>query len=498
MSKKLAKSFGYKAVHITVLMLYSLLLIPVLLNYWDLEVYGAWIALYAFFNLIQVMELGHSTYVGNEINRIVHTNKQEAKNVLGSALRANLIVGSVQLLIVVLIYKAGLLGYLLDKEIDDTQVAKVLGILFVYRMSIGSFRGVIVKTLNPYGLIYKSFQFSLTEKIIEFFILVTAAVSKISLVELALLWLFVKTAYSVIILFQLKRLLPEFFPWWRYGSFSQGLGNLKRSLSFAASNFLDRLGNDGIVLVVSVLVGTTFLPLFSATRTLVNFGLKLSDFFLNPLTPEIINLYAKNKLKVIQNIFKTYWFLTGTILIAGFTASLFFITAIFNIWTNGKLEFSMFLYCSLVVIFLVQNYGKVMLAFFTAINNTQAVLVASIIRICIFFGVTIALKQQGLTAVLIGLIAAELVVVSLWLPTNIFKQFDLKLKQKAQFYLNLITVVIVAGLYYFNYSQASILIQLLFLFVIIGLLVFQFFLIDAGMRENVIGRLKRMAKIKSK
>ena len=153
MSKKLYKSFGYKGLQIIVLILYSLLLIPVLLNYWDLEVYGAWIALYAFFNLIQVIELGHSVYIGNEFNRIVHTQKEKAKVLLGSAIRANILVGVLQLSIVFILFKLGLLRYLLDKNIDDREIAIVISILLLYRMCIGSFRGIIVKTLNPFGLI---------------------------------------------------------------------------------------------------------------------------------------------------------------------------------------------------------------------------------------------------------------------------------------------------------------------------------------------------------
>ncbi|MCP4970938.1 MAG: hypothetical protein GY932_10130, partial [Arcobacter sp.] len=149
MSRKLFKSFGYKAVHIIVLVLYSLLLIPILLNYWDLKVYGAWIALYAFFNLIQVLEFGHGTFVGNEFNRIVHTQVDKAKALLGSALRANLIVGFFEIIIIFIIYQFGFLRYLLDSDIDDREVAIVLSILFFYRIIMGSFRGIIVRILNP-------------------------------------------------------------------------------------------------------------------------------------------------------------------------------------------------------------------------------------------------------------------------------------------------------------------------------------------------------------
>ena len=93
MIKSLFKSFGYKTVQTVVLTLYSFLLIPILLNYWELKVYGAWIALFTIFNLIQVIEFGHATYIGNQFNAIVKENTEKAKIVLGSALRANFLTG---------------------------------------------------------------------------------------------------------------------------------------------------------------------------------------------------------------------------------------------------------------------------------------------------------------------------------------------------------------------------------------------------------------------
>lgn len=456
MSKKLYKSFGYKAVEIVVHTLLSLLLIPILLNYWDLEVYGSWIAIYAFYNLLQVIEFGHSVYVGNEINRIVHAQLEEAKIVLGSALRANFLIGLIQLAIIFAMYYFGLFSFVLDKSIDDKEVALVLGILFLYKMVIGTYRGLIIKIVNPFGFIYKSFQFSFTEKILEFGILTSVAVAGFSLIELAILWFCVKLVYSVIILRELKNLMPEFFPWWKYGDFKIGIKNLKNSLSYGASNFLNRLGNDGIVLIISAFVGTTFLPLFTATRTIINFGLKLSDFFLNPLAPEVINLHVQKKQAKILDIFKSYWFVSSGLLIIGFTVSLFFIEHIFEFWTGGKLEFSMALYCSLAVILLVQNYGIMITTFFTCINKTTIVLRTSVMRMALFFLIAFLFKNYELYGVLLGLFLSELIVAGVYLPYNMFREFDLTGSEKLKYMVNLLTVLCVAYLYYAIFQEKPI------------------------------------------
>lgn len=492
MAKKLVKSFGYKAVHLIVLVLYSVLLVPILLRFWDLEVYGAWIALYALFNLIQVFEVGHGTFVGNEFNRVVNTDVDEGKRILGSALRANFLIGFLQLGVVYILYVTHFLDKFLDKGVDAKTVTIVLFILFVYRMIIGSFRGIIVKILNPFGLIYKSFVFALTEKILEFGILAVAAVGEVSLIYLAWLWLIVKFIYSVIVLFQLKKILPDYYPWWKYGDFKLGFVNFKKSIPFFASNFLDRLGNDGIVLVVSVIMGSTFLPLFAATRTIVNFGLKLSDFFLNPIDPEMINLYAQNKKKQLLEIFKSYWLVTGIILTVGFTASLFFIEHLFNLWTGKNLEFNLLLYSALVIIFLIQNYGKVLYTFFNGINHTRAVFYSTFLKVVLFFIVVYVLRDYGLYAVLIGLLFSELFISSILLPYFSFKIFNLTSKQKLLFFINLFSVLFLGWVYYLNiYGNNTIWISLSFI-PVLTLLYIQYADISIETKQMVFKRIGKL------
>jgi len=494
-SKKLIKSFGYKGLHIIVLILYSLFLVPILLNYWDLEVYGAWIALYAFFNLIQVVELGHGVFVGNEFNRIVHTQKEAAKKLIGSALRANLIVGFFQLALIFSLYKLGLFRYLLDESINDFEISLVLYILFFYRMTIGSFRGIIVRIFNPFGLIYKSFQFSLIEKVLEFFILISAAIYGVSLIELAMLWFLIKFLYSITILIQIKKTLPEYFPWWQYGSFSEGLKNLKKSLFYASSYFLDRLGNDGIVLIVSAIVGSSSLPLFSATRTLVNFGLKLSEFFLKPLGPEMINFYSRNQKSKIIDIFKSYWFASISILIVGFAVSMFFIEDLFTFWTRGKLEFNFILFCALALILVLNVYGKAMVAFFTGINKINIVLLTSVIRISLFFTIAFIFKDYGLNGVLLGMFFSELLVVTFWLPFNTFKIFSFNNLEKVNFFVYLFAVFCLGIIFYCKYLDLPLWLFLISFTMIIFFGYYQYKLISIESRNIILSQFKKIIKI---
>lgn len=494
MATMLFKSFRYKTIHTVIHTLYSVLLIPILLTYWDLKFYGAWIALFSIFNIIQVLEYGHATYIGNKFNALINSNPEEAKNVLGSALRANLLTGVFELAIVYCLFKSGLLQIILKTDINDTTITMVLAILFVYRMVIGSFKGIVVKTLNPFGLIYKSFQFATVERLLDFLILAGVAVWGLSLIKLAIVWVCVKTVFSICVLLSLKKTLPDLYPWWQYGTFKTGFLNFKKSIPFVVSNFLERLRNDGIVLIISILMGVSFLPLFVATRTIVNIGLKIGEIISIPLNPELINLYIQKKFQKIQDVFKVYWLSTASVLIIGYLISLTFIEQLFGYWTKGKLAFNLVLYSSLIVILLVQNYGKIIFTFFSSINKSKVVLTTSILRAVILLVAIITFKAYGLYGVLSAMFLSELIVNAIYLPYQSFQVFSPDLNNKIRFYLNLCTVLYIAFLLYLNVINISFWVICALSTIVFCLLYYQYVFVSLDSKNYLIkkiGMLKR-------
>ncbi len=495
MDKNLYKSYGYKTIEILIVLLYAILLIPILLNYWSMEVYGSWIAILAIFNFLQVFEQGHATFVGNKFNRIVNSKPERGKEILGSAIKINFIICLIEILVLYVLYITGSLRYFLDDTINDKTVVLILFIMMLYRLFFGSYRGIIVKTLNPFGLIYKSYQFSLTEIILDFFILCIAAFSGLSLVELAVFWFMVKVVYSLIILYQLKRLLPEFFPWWKTGNFKMGIHNFRESLYFTFSNFLEKIGNDGVTLFVSAFLGTSFLPLFVATKTIVNFGSKVSDLILSPLSPIMINLYSKNQKSKILDIFRSYWFFTSVILIIGYLGSLYFIDDLFKIWTSGKLEFNLLLYSGLIFIYLIQNNGRVLNDFFLGLNKKKVIIIGSVLKAAVLIILYFFYKEVTLRALLRGLIIAEFVVAGIWFPISIFKIFNFTIWNKILFYLNIFAVFYVGIYLYLNgvYKNIGLLLFVLALPLPL-LLYFQYSLIP----KNTLAIILKKFNIKSK
>lgn len=474
MTDKLNKSISYKAVQTVGFTLYSLLLIPLLIKFWGTETFGSWIAIYALYNLVQVVEFGHNTYVGNAFNVLVHIDTGGARNLLASAFKINLLSGVIQMSVIFIIYKIGAFGYFIESDIEQKDILTILIILFLYRLIIGSYRGMLVKILNPFGYIYKSYQFSIFERFIEFVVLVLAAVKGYSLVNMALIWLITKSLYSIGILWYLKRLLPDYFPWWQGGSLAEGWSNYKRSMAFIGSSLLDRMASDGVILLISVLIGSTFLPLFVAIRTLVNFGTKLSEIFLGPITPELINLYAKGLKDRLVQVMGYYWVITGGLLVIGFMLSVWVIEPVFEIWTNGRLEFKPLVYYGLIVVMITQNMGSILNSFLRGINRTNTVFYTSLLRtsmilIGIYFFYTMSIK-----GLILALGIAEFFKSVFWLPYWCSKDLPVSFKNFGMLYLNPLLVGLTILYFFLEFENVSVWVLFAIIVLIAALLYWQF------------------------
>lgn len=495
MTDKLSKSISYKALQTVGFTLYSLLLIPLLIRYWDTATYGSWIAIYALYNLVQVIEFGHNTYIGNAFNSLINTDKDKAREILGSAFRVNVLAGLLQMAVLWGIYSVGAFGFFIKSDLPEGDIAIILFLLFLYRILIGSYRGLLIKILNPFGYIYKAYQISLAERLIEFIVLTSAAFSGISLINLALLWFITKSLYSIGILFYIKNLLPEYFPWWKHGSYKLGLKNFRSSIAYMVSIFMNRVVSDGVLLIISPLMGTEFLPVFLATRSIVNFSVKIGDIILSPLGPELINHYANKFYDKLMRIFSYYWSITGSILVFGFAISIFLIEPIFEIWTGGRLKFRPILFFGLALAALLRNYGAVLYTFLMGINKARIVLVTTFLRsITLVLGIYF-LYPMGVKGLVISFIASELITSIIYLPISYVRTMNFKVNNSRSFWINPSVAIALGFFFYLDQKEASPIWLIAVCIVIALLLYLQFKSIEKTARAKLSSLWQRFKNV---
>ncbi len=78
----------------------AILLVPILLTFWGNETYGIWLVLNAGYIILQTLDSGQQSFIGNEFNIKFFSNRDELQNVLASSLRMAFLIGIFQLIIV--------------------------------------------------------------------------------------------------------------------------------------------------------------------------------------------------------------------------------------------------------------------------------------------------------------------------------------------------------------------------------------------------------------
>src|SRR5262245_58679257 len=124
----------------------QVVLVPVYLSVWGARTYGAWLALQSAFSLVQILDSGHSRYLGNEFLRLGARRKQLLRRTFWSSLRIAIGLGALQVGVVGVLWALGGLTYLFDAGVGDnaTLMQHCTIVLLAYAIMwwiLGSFGG---------------------------------------------------------------------------------------------------------------------------------------------------------------------------------------------------------------------------------------------------------------------------------------------------------------------------------------------------------------------
>ena len=431
----------------------AIVLVPFFLKYWGNEKYSLWITLYAFVNLMRTLDAGHQNYIGNEFNKLFHINKDEAKSLLGSSFKVAYLLGAFELFIYLVILFSGLHKNIVG--IDETQFNVSFGILVFLIMwfLVGSVGGILVKIILPLGKYSRSLYLNIIIKVLEttciiVSLLLGASVNVLCL-AISICWLL----YTAYIMYDIRKMMPEFYPWWKGGSFKEGLSNLFKSMVITVNVFIEQFSTNGIVIFIANIVGVLKVPVFTTLRTVGNTFIQATTIVLNPLVPELIRFHVKEEYDKIRSIVIANWFVSSLIVNIPLMFLTPYIKVLFEWWTNGKIEFDLALYLTLTMSISLVNYGKTFVVYITGINNLKALTFITSTRFVILLVIGIPLlKIYGLGSIGWSFLAAELVssvLVPYYFVNKQFKKHYMGFSSK-DIMLSLAPSLLL-GLYYFEF-----------------------------------------------
>lgn len=385
-----------------------------MLLYWGREKYGIWITVSSFYALIQVLDIGHQNFIGNEFIKLFHKDKENARKLIASSIIISLLVGAAEILLTLVVIISGMLPSLLGVSAETAQIERLnLSILVLVASWVltGSVGGILVRMIIPLGLMATFIHFGSVIRALFVGILVVGAYFNLSIFWVCIFNAVVVTVYNIALLNYVKNKLPDFFPWWSGFDLKAGLKAWRKSLVLTVTTILEQLSNNGLIIAIGKFLGVASVPVFSTQRTIANASQQGLNLFVQPLQPELIKFHVNGNGEKVKNIIFLNWiFLFGTIHIV-LTAMLPLIDPIYKYWTQHKLPYDAALMYLLFGSVAIAGFSKATINYLTGINHLKSLTVITVARfVTLFGGSLLLLKNMGLVSFGYGILASEIVV----------------------------------------------------------------------------------------
>lgn len=470
----------------------SIILVPFFLKYWGNEKYSIWLTLYAFVNLMRTLDTGHQNYIGNEFNKLYHQDKGKARQLLGSSFKIAYLLGLFELLIYLLILFTGLQEKAVGINEGSYNVSWGIISFLVMWLLVGSAGGILVKIILPIGKYSRSLYLNIIIKVLETLSIVVCLYLNTSINMLCFIVAACWLVYTLYLFYDIRHLMPEFYPWWKGGSMKEGFSNLAKSVVVTLNGFVEQFSLNGILVFIASIVGVLKVPAFTTLRTIGNTFTQATTIVLNPLIPDLIRFHVKKEHGKIGTIIVANWFISCLIVNLPLLLLVPFIKPLFEWWTKGQVAFDLILYLTITLSISLVNYGKTFVVYLTGINNLRALTLITFSRFVIIFVIGLPLlKYYGLQSLGWSFLLAE-AVSSVIIPFFfVKKQLAIEgvyIERKA-IILSLLPIVLLAVYYCIFYYFQSIFLLLFFIFLFGVILQIQWKSIDEEIRKRLLGFL---------
>lgn len=391
--------------------------LPILLKYWGAESYGIWITLAAALTLINCLDVGHQTYVGNLLCRVAVNSSHRIRWVLGSAVRMSAFLGVVELLLTAFVVFTGLSGKLFGLPPENNAAGIQLGLLSyaVYWLLLGSVGGVLVRLYAACGMFTRMMVWGIIIRFLQFCALLVAAKMHSTPGGAVVAQCAVGLLIHVFLVYDLLKTFPNLFPWWTAGRLAQGFRYFKRSIVLTFNSVMEQLNTNASLFFISGILGSAMIPPFAALRMIANAITQATGILLSPLTPELVKFHVRNEEEKVRQTIATTWFISG-FLNFGLLGLALFIEPAFRVWTRGRLTFSFGLFALLAFSTILRSFGSPLVLYISGLNRLreQTVIVTSRLLVTVGLGL-VFLKWWGVSGMALAIVLGEM-VSSLALP----------------------------------------------------------------------------------
>ena len=398
-----------------VIMVSQLVLVPLYLNYWTVDMYGIWLAITALVAVMTMIDLGHANYLGYEFLRLAHTNKKDLSSNLWSGVGSAILIGVLQILIILGFILTGTLTTILgvsdasDQNLISAASITLLlqGIAYLLTSSAG---GLFGRALEPFGHYPRLTWWGVYMEVVKAAAPVVAVVLGGDLLDAGIALAIATLVFNVPIYVDLFYLMRKHEIKFTRPSARLGFRNFTRSLAVYGKLLLENARQQGVRLVLAPLAGAASLAAFSTMRTGSNVALQGLNTITNPLMPDLMRFLHNRDQARVEAAFGTVWVVVIALMAPAVVTLQVIVAPLFSLWTRGQIEFNPTLFAILSLSVLVYALAQPAMAVVMGNNLMKPQLLLSIVAATIAIGgIVVLVPLIGISGAGVALLAAEIV-----------------------------------------------------------------------------------------
>jgi len=392
-------------------MLQTLVQVPILLRFWSPSEYGMWMAVIAATSLVTRLDIGHQSFVGNLFNRYWVVDRRRLRSVFASGVLCAFAIAMVELLAGVLLFFFGRVEWLSGPVPDGAGREGFRIAFFAYLLfwvAQGSVGGVLARLYQPAGLFARAQAISICYYLAGFLALVGAAALGASIAGAMLAQIVAWGICNLYMFWDVRRLWPELYPWWRGGDLPLAWKNFRASLVLTVNGLVEQLASSGLVLLVMAILAPVEVAVFTTIRTVANTALQGVSVILYPVLPDVVRYHFQREPSKLAAVFGFAWCAAGTLVCLGFSAGAPVLEPLYTLWTRGVLPFDPLLFALVVVSVCFRQWATPLQTYLHGVNllppQTMAVFARALATLPLAW---LFLQKGGISVAGLSLLAGE-------------------------------------------------------------------------------------------
>ncbi len=337
---------------IVVQLVNQILLVPLYLNYWGVNLYSDWIVLSAISSFFAMSNLGINSVTANQFamdysedkNNLLRCRTLLTNNYL-IVIIAAIFASTISLIYISVFNIVDNLGL---HEIDRFK-ASLIFVLLIVKVFMGMYTSVLYAIYRAFSIYHKAVYQVTVCRLLESLIILVCLLLHIDILTMVILFLVPQILVFIYTRIDTYKIFKYNF---KYSERNTTLlkSMLKPSLTFMAFPMGNAIVYQGFTLIINKFFGANTVVLFNTTRALCNFIKQILQTVQNSVWPEYSVAYGKQDKERMRYLHRKAFATTTFISIIIGIFLLIFGPNIYELWTNGKIQFSYPLMISFLVV----------------------------------------------------------------------------------------------------------------------------------------------------